>query len=547
MRQHFVRIVLAVRLGLAASIVSADGPSAPQLAKQLDRLVVEEVGLEPEALAPPVGDAAFLRRVHLDLVGSIPSPDELRAFLDDPAADKRRRVVRELLARPEFGVNQSRYWRDVVLSRRLEDRALLVGPAMVEDLAAWFNENRPWDEIAGEFLTASGSVRENGATAIVMAQDGRTEDIAAEASRVFLGVQIQCAQCHDHPWDEWKREQFHELAAYFPRVGVRPTLRSMPPEFAVVVNDRFDRPRFRNKENANRRGSPEHYMEDLDDPESEGTRTAPKFFLTGASLPIGTPDAERRAALARELTRSDWFAVAYTNRVWSELVGEGFYEPIDDLGPGRTASAPRAAKRLASAFASSSYDVKRLFETIMLTEAYRRESRPRREAHQKPFAASVAQPLRGDQQFGVMLAALDIDEESIMRFRPPAAAVRVALLTPRMMFNTVFGYDPSQPRDTIKASIPQALARMNTPQLNRMMTAGPGTMLAELLAAHPGDTRDANHAVARDLYLRVLSREPSYDELLLVDEARAASLTRTAAMEDLLWALVNSAEFSHRR
>jgi hypothetical protein len=545
--QRFVRIAVAGLMGLVATIASADGPSAAQLAKQLDRLVVEDVGLEPAALAPPVGDAAFLRRAHLDLVGSIPTVDELRAFLDDTNPDKRRRAIRELLARPEFGVNQARYWRDVVLSRRLEDRALLVGPAMVEDLGAWFNENRPWDEIAAEFLTASGSVRENGATAIVMAQDGRTEDIAAEASRVFLGVQIQCAQCHDHPWDKWKREQFHELAAYFPRVGVRPTLMARPPEFAVVVNDRPDRPRFRKKDNANRRGSPEHYMEDLADPEAEGTRTAPKFFLTGAKLPIGATDRERRGSLAEEFAQSEWFAIALTNRVWSELVGEGFYEPIDDLGPGRTASAPRAAKRLAGAFASKGFDVKWLFETIMLTDAYQRESRPRREAHEKPFGASVAQPLRGDQQFGAVLAALDIDEGSLDRFRTPGAPGRPGLVTPRMAFNAAFGYDPSLPRDTIKASIPQALARMNTPQLNVAVSAGRGTMLGRVLAEHPGDSPDANHAVARELYLRTLSREPTYEELLLVDEVRNETLTRHAAMEDLLWALVNSAEFSHRR
>ncbi|MGL4514686.1 MAG: DUF1549 domain-containing protein, partial [Lacipirellulaceae bacterium] len=506
--QRFVHIAFAGLVGLAASWSLAGGPSTAQVARQLDRLVVDDVGLEPAALAPLVGDAAFLRRAHLDLVGSIPTVEELRAFIDDDAPDKRRSAIRALLARPEFGLTQARYWRDVVLSRRLEDRALLAGPAMVEDLGAWFNEDRPWDEVAGEFLTATGSVRENGATAIVMAQDGRTEDVAAEASRVFLGVQIQCAQCHDHPWDNWKREQFHQLAAYFPRVGVRPTLMAKPPEFAVVVNDRPDRPRFRKKENANRRGSPEHYMDDLNDPAAEGTRTSPKFFLTGASLPIGTPDAERRASLAEEFARSEWFSIALTNRLWGELVGEAFYEPVDDLGPGRTASAPRAAKRLAGAFVASGYDVKWLFETVMLTEAYQREARPRREPHEKPFAASVAQPLRGDQQFGAMLAALQIDEASLARFGTPGAPGRPGLVTPRMVFNTAFGYDPSLPRETIKASIPQALARMNTPQINRAVSAGQRTMLGRLLAEHPGDSRESNHAVARDLYLGVLSREP---------------------------------------
>ena len=412
---------------------------------------------------------------------------------------------------------------------------------LVEDLSAWINEGRGWDEIASDFITATGSINENGATAIFMAQGGRTEEIAAEVSRVFLGIQIQCAQCHDHPWDDWKREQFHELAAFFPRVGARQIRGSKPPEFEVVVNDRADKPRFRRPQVGARQGSPEHYMPDLDHPDLPGQRIEPRFFLTSLAKPAGTPDAERRGDLAAALTETDWFSVALVNRVWSELVGEGFYEPVDDLGPGREASAPRAASRLASAFAASGYDLKWLYRTVMATDAYQRESRPRRAPDAKAMAANVAQPLRGDQMFDALVAALDVDQDRLRRLSSGRRPAR-RRPTPRMIVAAAFGFDPSDPRETINATIPQALVRMNGPVLNRAVAGGRRSMLGRLLAAEETDG-----AIVRELYLRTLSRWPTEEEMRTTLEHIENSPNRVAGCEDVLWALINSAEFSHRR
>lgn len=511
------------------------------VAERLDQLIIEDLDLSAGELAPTVTDATFLRRAYLDLLGTIPSPETIQEFLADTSPRKRQRLVRELVQRPEYGLNQARYWRDVMLARRLEDRALLVAPALVEDLAEWINAGEPWDNIARRFITATGTARDDGATAILVAQDGRTEEIAAEVSRVFLGVQIQCAQCHDHPWDDWKREQFHELAAFFPRVGVRPVRGEGPRDLKVNVADRRDLPRFRSGANLNRRGRPEHYMQDLERPEEVGERIEPRFFLTSLEMEAGTRDADRRETLAEDLTGTDWFSTALVNRYWSELVGEGFYEPIDDLGPGREASAPSAVVRLAEAFVESGYDLRWLHQTILATEAYQRESRPRRGPTEKPFAANVAQPLRGDQLFDSLLTALDVDER---RLRGIGARKRgYGAATPRLLFNGAFGYDPSEPRSTIQATIPQALARMNTPQLNLAVRALPETVLGRLHEEHGRDTE----SIADELYLRTLSREPTEEERDTVLTFADGALWKGSAMEDLLWALLNSAEFSHRR
>ncbi len=522
---------------------AASDISPLQAARRVDQLLAEELFGDTSTLAPIASDETFVRRVWLDLVGDIPTPEDLTAFLLDPRANKRQRLVNQLLANPQYGQNWARYWRDVILSRRIEDRAMLVSNPVVVKLTQQLNENLSWAEIASEFVTATGDVRQNGSTAILMAQDGRTEETTAEVSRVFLGIQIQCAQCHDHPWDRWEREDFHELAAFFPRSGVRqiqtPTRRS----YTVVVNDRAAGRRRGNPDNANRRGSPEHYMPDLDQPDKPGTKTQPRFFLTGAELPFGTRDSERRGQLADWMTQSSWFSTALVNRMWSELVGEGFYEPIDDMGPDRQPTAPAAVEYLSTQFSRSGHDIKWLMRTICATDAYQRESRPRRGVNQTPMTANVPQRMRGDQLFNALLTALAIDETKTRALADRLSGGRYGgQVTPRLIFNVAFGYDPSVPRETVSASIPQALAMMNTPRISQAASASRRTMLGGLLGESPDD-----ELILDELYLRALSREPTSAERSHVLSYVASVNRRSEAFEDVLWAILNSAEFVHRK
>jgi hypothetical protein len=513
-----------------------DRPDPSSVARRLDELLAKEVLGAGAKLAPRCDDATFLRRAWLDVVGDVPTPEHVTAFLLDPGEDKRSRVVAELLADPQYGLNWARYWRDVIFSRRVEDRALLAANALEADLSDQFNRGVGWDQIAEGFVTASGDVRENGATAIIMAQDGRTEETTAEMARILIGVQIQCAQCHDHPYDSWKREQFHELAAFFPRIGVRPVVSSTKRSFRVVSSDRPFAPRMGN--NAERQPEPEHIMPDLVHPDGPGTRMQPRFFLTGSEVPLGATDADRRGTLARWLTENPWFATAAVNRIWAELVGEGFYEPIDDLGPERKPSVPEAVELLAESFRASGYDMKWLIATIAATDAYQRESRPRRDSQSPPFAANVPQPLRSDQLYNAVLSALDVAEaeEGPLRRGGGQRGGR------RQQFDQTFGYDPSEPRDSIGGSIPQSLALMNSPQIAGALRAGPRTMLGGLLKEIP-----ENRPLITELYLRIVSRPPTAKELARASDYFDGAKSRQAAVEDLAWALVNSAEFRYRR
>ena len=530
---------------LLAETLAEAKPDADRVAQQVDRLLAEELFSERTKLAPRTSDATYLRRVWLDLVGDIPTPEHLTAFLLDPSDEKRQQVVHSLLAHPQFGQNWARYWRDAILARRKEDRSMIVSNTLVTMLSDDLNSGKTWDKVADKFITSLGDVQENGATAIMLAQEGSTEESTAEISRLFLGIQIQCAQCHDHPYDRWKREQFHELAAFFPRTAVRQIKTPQRRSFAIFANDRPDRG-GQPSNNLNRRGNAEHYMPNLDDPKAAGTKMQPRFFLTGAEIPFGTSDKERRKTIAEWFTNSEWFATAYVNRMWAELVGEGFYEPIDDIGPDRTPTAPKAIAYLSEQFAKSGHDPKWLYEVICQTDAYQRESRPRRLSTSTPFTANVAQRLRGDQLFNSLLTTLEI-EETKMRPIVNATGGRGyrGAFAPRMSFNSAFGFDPSVPRETITGSIPQALALMNTPQMNRAISVGSKrqpTSLGKLIASIEDD-----RALTSELYLRTVCREPTTEELDYIDAYLPSAGSRAEAYEDLLWTLINSVEYIHRK
>ncbi len=527
---------------------NAKGQTSFAAAQAVDSLLAEEL-FQPSAgnveLAPKTGDEIFLRRVSLDLAGRLPSATEVTAFALDQSPNKRAAVVERLLERPAFGRNWARYWRDVIFYRRAEDRALLAAGPAEEFLTDQFNRNVPWNEIAARFITATGDIREQGETAVIAAQMGDANDVTAEMSRIFLGVQIQCAQCHDHPTDRWKRAQFHELAAFFPRIALQRVRDAAKRSFEVVSRD-APRGKLGKGGGAARRGNLEHYMPDLKDPASKGTVMTPVFFLTGERLPLGESDQQRRQTVAGWMTAKSnpWFAKAFVNRIWAELVGEGFYEPMDDLGPDRTCSAPKTIDYLAEEFTRHDYDIKWLFRTITATDAYQRESRPRRNPDQIPFTANCSQRLRSDQIYDMLTDAIGAPaggSEKNKQAQKQQAQRRPA--GPRLAFAAVFGYDPSDRRDEISGTIPQALALMNSPLVNRAISGRrPQTDLGKLLASVGDDDE-----VTVELYLRCLGREPNDQELTVVHDYLRSTGDRAVAFEDVFWALINSTEFLYRR
>ena len=513
--------------------------SPGETAAAADRILREEVQ-GTGTPAPKIDDQVFLRRVHLDIVGEIPRPGEITAFVLDPDPKKREKLVDKLLADPRFGRNWGRYWRDVIMYRKTENRSQIVAGVLLGYLQKELNSGSPWSKLATDMITATGDATEHGECALIVAQQGQPEETVAEISRIFLGVQISCAQCHDHPWDRWKREQFHELAAFFPRVSSRLILAParLPSRGQAIDNSIGQGLKINN----NRvRGTLEHHMPDLKDPDAKGKLMQPVLFATGDKLSTGTKDADRRDKLAEFITKKDnpFFGKAFVNRVWGELCGEGFYEPLDDIGPDRECSAPKTLDYLAAEVAEQNYDVKWLYRTLIATEQFQRQSQPRRNPDQPPFQANVAQRLRSDVVLDNLMGVLG--------FKLPDEVTtgvqgRLAQQNVRNVFGLTFGYDPSQRRDEISGSILQALAMMNSPNVNTAINGRFGTELSRILT-----TIKSDDGVIEELYLRTLGREPTQAEKGTCKTYLKEVNNRAEAFEDIQWSLINSTEFLYRQ
>lgn len=471
------------------------------------------------------GDEQILRRVSFDLVGRPPTVAEARAYLADTSPNKFQDLVERLLASEEFGANWADYWSDTIAFHVPPPELTYLDYAPLERwLAAKLNGNTPWDEVVRELITGTGKIEEQPAATFVGYHQASATNLAAETSRIFLGQQIGCAECHDHPFDHWKRTQFHELAAFFARAKAKLPWNDGP---GTVVSSA-------------EKG--EYLLPDVDDPKKKGTELRPAL-LDGKDAEAELADGERRARLATWVTAREnpWFARAYANRIWGRLTGRGFYEPVDDLGNSRPRELPAVHEALAGHFVASGFDVKDLFRLVMNTKAYRHN--PRFEPGQGSPGALPR--LRGDEVFAALkvgVALPDVTPEATkptaeIRFPPPPKSTR-------QLVNDVFGADPSLSPVDAPRTIGQALWMMNNEQLQAQINAaeGSGTMLVELLAEHKDDT-----AACRQLFSRTLAREATAEELRIALEHVKRVGERRAAFEDLLWSLVNSAEFTTRR
>ncbi len=587
--------------------------SARSVAAGVDRIISEALEAEKAETTAPVSDEEFLRRVSLDLAGKVPSADELTLFTLDPDPSKRSSRVSSLLASEEYPETWGRYWRDVIAYRSQDQRFGIVR----EQLRRWIRDqlkgDRGWDKIAVDLLTATGDINNNGQTGLVLAQMGEANELAAETSRIFLGIQLQCAQCHDHPYDRWKREEFHQLAAFFPRLRIRRKegTEAGRREFEIVATDssarsfqrqqsmqgnvakrygdpstwveRYDRnsdgtissrevprplaglfARFLRAGDKDKdrnlstgeikavasmamsrprtRGSGEHYMPDLENPQSRGTLVHPEFFVTRKSPGEGVDDADRRQALGGFLTGKEnpWFGRALVNRVWKELLGKGFVEPVDDMGPDRSPDYPEALDLLAKGCRENGYSLKWLLTAITLTEAYQRKIREPSPSPEAPsFAAVICSRMSAGKLYRTIVRVLELRPD---RFPRPSSRVRGSRNSIESTFERIFGFDPSTPTEDVAGTIPQALFLMNSPIITQAIRSKGDTMLARLLGSHEDD-----RLVFDELYLKVLSRRPTVREWEIFSKYRKSVPARGEAFEDLLWSLVNSTEFISER
>jgi hypothetical protein len=517
--------------------------------------------------APPANDATFLRRVYLDLVGTIPPPEKVTAFLADMSADKRSKLVDELLASPAYAEHWADYWEDELMGRsQAQDIDRLTLRLWLRDQ---FQKNVAWDKVVASLLTASGqntvggerpkTLKDaanalaksaepiNGAVNYVLKYRDTPQDWAGSASKTFLGVQIQCAQCHDHKTEKWKKDDFQKFAACFMRAQTLPLDGAMAKGLRRALVRDIDRPlpRF------------------MRDPELAAIGRATPTALDGTAMQ-GNP----REAITKWITESPTFAREAVNRMWAHFLGRGFVDPFDDLRPSNPTDAPEVESVLARDFAQHHYDVKRLIRIIALTRAYGLST------DKSPpllWSRFRAQQLGPNELLDAIVDATQVDEalRRLGRFNVEELLERV-----RTLYGFVFDVDEEFDKPSYEGNITQALIGLNGRLIAGGSTAIPGTAVARIARS---DMTDEEKVVA--LYLRTLSRKPTREETddwvkylsnppplsnaqapdsptgkrvqqgpmrkaPIIDRVPETREARIAAVEDLMWTLLNSSEFT---
>jgi len=469
-------------------------------------------------------DDEFVRRAYLDLCGILPKPEVVVAFLDDKSADKRARLVDSLLERPEYADFWTLKWSDVFRSSRRSVQ--LKGVTAFRD---WMHDrvsrNAPFDGVVRELLTASGSTYSNAPANFYRISKEPTV-LAETTAQLFLGVRMQCAKCHNHPFERWTQDDYYSLAAFFSRVKTRvekplPGDKSLPLEYVLSTREgEMTQPRT-------------------------GKLMPPKF---PGSAPAGIPvGQDRRAALADWLTTIDnpFFARSVVNRVWYHLMGKGIVDPVDDFRESNPPSNDELLAALAKDFGEHHFDLKHLIRTIANSRTYQLSSVPNASNREdgKYFSKSITKLLTAETLLDALCDVTGMPE----KFAGLPMGTR-AIQLPDGEVNHPFLKAFGQParelaceceRET-DSNLGQALQMINGPTINEKVKFA-DNRLGKLLAAKTGDIEKIE-----SLWLTALSRRPTEAEKAPALAHIAKATDKRRAWEDLMWALLNMREFLYR-
>jgi len=568
---------LAVAAALAAglsgvALFGSAGPGQAETTKKkdwrpasakVDDLIAARWKSEKDLqVAPRADDGEFLRRVTLDLTGVIPTETETVEFLHDPSPDKRAALVDRLLLTPRHADWFATWFSNLLVGTKIRERNLN-RRTFNEWMREQFAKNRPYDELVRDIVTAQGNSDENGSIGFVSSFERSAADAAGKTSRLFLGVQIQCAQCHDHPYDKRiKQEDFTGFAAFFMTTTHRRNQTQGDPNVSWDVwsheKDELTPGRLRAPASAgstpgamapNKSGAP-LMLDPAANPFARGTVVEPQFLL--GSKVKDTPGVARREVLARWMTspKNDLFAQAFANRLWAYFLGHGIVHPVDDFHSHNKPTNPELLAFLADELVRGGYDVNHLVRVVVGTEAYQRSSKNPRGVERPAsslFAAGPIKPLTVEQSFDSFYRATGAEGYLETRLREglgkgPNMRRAGQNVDPKMliyeMFRRTFDDDEGAESEEFTGTIPRGLMMMNGMQVNELVAAKPGRPLRTIL-----DTEKSDRERIRRLYLTVLSREPSPGETSAARAHLETSRNETQGYEDLLWALLNTTEF----
>lgn len=504
----------------------ASSPAA--VAEKIDREIAKRLAAAKVAPGPRADDAEFLRRATLDITGRIPTADEAREFLASSAPDRRERLIERLLSQPTYGQNFATEFVNAFrrISMNTTGRRLNLLNEYTQKLGRQLHEGKPWDELVRDAVAYSGpytkETPEPVLTFLNFSMNGEVSvpTLTGNLSQVLLGLQLQCAECHNHPYSDWKQTDFWGLAAFFGNLKIVNAGLGEATNKKVASNERAA------------------ITIPSGGARNAGKKVTAKFML--AEEPNLTAEDPLRPAFAAWLTSRDnpFFARAYANRMWAHFFGRGFVNPLDDFSDANPPSHPEILELLAGEFAASGFDVRHLVRCICLTDAYQRTSRVASEGESDPamFARMAIKVMTPEMLYDSLCVAFEVPQivapnEPILEKVDSETGPQSA----RARFVRFYrGVSSSENRTEYTFGVTQALRLMNQANF-----ADGGRVVARLHKGNPARPE----RVVETLFLNALSRYPNAEEA----ERYLAFVRRQNSPEIgynlVLWTLINSPEF----
>lgn len=526
----------------AVSAVSSDSMADTQLRDVIDQEIIAGWKANKLTPAPPASDAVFLRRIYLDLVGTIPTHDEAKAFLDDKSADKRSKLIDKLLEDTRYALHQGDIWDMVLFGRNPPGFDARTRQGFQQWIAEQFAKNTRWDDVVRAMLLAEGNTAEDGAP-MFLVQYRRDPEAAVQAiTQKFLGVQLQCARCHDHPYEDWTQLDFYGMAAFLARIDVV-DLGKKGNEKKLVVGEKptgdinFTGPAA--EQTPGKKGMPVKpkflHGKSLDEPAVAKDVKEVKF-QNGKEPP--KPKFSRKDQLAEWVVAQNnpYFARALSNRVWSQFMGRGITHPVDDMSASNKPTHPQLLSEIQKQLVAKKFDVKWLIREIVNSKTYQLgeagnfiEAAPQwyQRARVRPLSAEeLSDAWRVANNYVATDSKCKEQFEKGERFYPLTSGYVVQFLG-----------EPANGQGNFQGGLHEHLF-LNNGGISKVLTTGKGGLVDSLVNSE----EDWPKRIDR-LFLSVLSRYPNDAERKKFVEYMNVEGRKDTPVREAIWALMTCSEF----
>jgi hypothetical protein len=543
--------------GDVPAVTNAGSASRGKLGKKADAYGIAQVafindqirqGWQAHGYAPsgPATDGEFCRRLYLDVLGRTPSVEELTKYLGDRTADKKVHLVDRLLGDEyveEYARNWTTHWTNILIGRAggTEENTLTNREGLQQSVRRALQKNMPYDKMVFELVAAKGSNRpgEQNFNGFVNFLSNKLDEngvqATAKTAQIFLGTQVQCTQCHNHPFNDAKQNQFWQMNAFFRQTKALRRFEGGRDVASVELT---------NQDYAGEGNTPQEAASfyELRNGKME---VAFPTFVDGTEISKSgyLDEVDRRTELAKLIVKSDQMPKAIVNRLWSHFLGYGFTKPVDDMGPHNPPTHPELLDGLGAEFRKQYFDLKGLMRWIVLSEAYglsskfgSKNTKDDPSLGEKPmFSHFYLRQMRAEELYESLLVATEA-QKTKGTYEEQEKLKRDWL----GQFVIAFGTDDNEETTTFNGTIPQALMMMNGDMIKKATSIESGGFLYRLA----GDGKMSNAAKISYLYLAALARKPTNSEVALANDVVALRKGNAlAALQDVWWTLLNSNEF----